>query len=60
MFGALRRFMADESGPTAVEYAVMLALILISVMVGIGAFGSQAVMLFGNSNTKMSAAGLGS
>ena len=52
--------MADESGPTAVEYAVMLALILISVMVGIGAFGSQAVMLFGNSNTKMSAAGLGS
>ena len=52
--------MADESGPTAVEYAVMLALILISVMVGIGTFGSQAVMLFGNSNTKMSAAGLGS
>lgn len=60
MFGALRRFLADESGPTAVEYAVMLALILISVMVGIGTFGSQAVMLFGNSNTKMSAAGLGS
>jgi pilus assembly protein Flp/PilA len=24
----LRRFLADESGPTAVEYAVMLALIV--------------------------------
>jgi pilus assembly protein Flp/PilA len=60
MFGVVRRFLADENGPTAVEYAVMLAMILLSVMVGISAFGSQAIMLFGNSNTKMSAAGLGS
>ena len=60
MFGVLRRFLADESGPTAVEYAVMLALILMSVIVGVSTVGSQAVMLFGNSNTKMSSAGLGS
>lgn len=60
MFGVIRRFLVDESGPTAVEYAVMLALILMSVIVGISTFGGQAVMLFGNSNTKMSAAGLGS
>lgn len=60
MFGVLRRFLADESGPTAVEYAVMLALILMSVIIGVSTFGSQAVMLFGNSNTKMSSAGLGS
>jgi pilus assembly protein Flp/PilA len=37
MFGSLakvRRFLASEDGPTAVEYAVMLALIIV-VCVGI-------------------------
>ena len=28
MFTHLKRFLRDESGPTAVEYAVMLALIV--------------------------------
>jgi pilus assembly protein Flp/PilA len=29
MFSHLKRFLCDESGPTAVEYAVMLALIVV-------------------------------
>jgi pilus assembly protein Flp/PilA len=29
MFSHLQRFLRDESGPTAVEYAVMLALIVV-------------------------------
>ena len=29
MFSHLKRFLSDESGPTAVEYAVMLALIVV-------------------------------
>lgn len=35
----LRRFLSDESGPTATEYAVMLALILLVVMAGVRTLG---------------------
>lgn len=36
------QFLSDESGPTAVEYAVMLALIIGTCLVAIGTFGSEA------------------
>jgi len=35
-------FLRDESGPTAVEYAVMLALIIGTCLVSIGYFGGSA------------------
>ena len=35
-------FLADESGPTAVEYAVMLALIVIVCLTAIQAIGTNA------------------
>ena len=38
----LLRFLRDESGPTATEYAVMLALIVGTCLVSIGFFGSSA------------------
>ena len=38
----LLRFLQDESGPTAVEYAVMLALIIGSCVGAIGFFGGEA------------------
>ena len=36
------RFIRDESGPTAVEYAVMLALIIGVCIGAVGFFGSTA------------------
>ena len=39
---ALVRFLKDESGPTAVEYAVMLALIIVVCIAAITALGSNA------------------
>ena len=39
---ALLRFLRDESGPTAVEYAVMLALIIVVCIASINALGSNA------------------
>jgi pilus assembly protein Flp/PilA len=39
---AALRFLKDESGPTAVEYAVMLALIVVVCMSAISAVGSNA------------------
>lgn len=34
-------FLNDENGPTAVEYAVMLALIVIACLTAIGRLGNQ-------------------
>jgi pilus assembly protein Flp/PilA len=45
----LRRFLASETGPTAVEYAVMLALILLVCLVAISVFGIQTSTMFNNS-----------
>jgi pilus assembly protein Flp/PilA len=43
-----RRFLASEDGPTAVEYAVMLALIVIVCIAGIQAIGANANTTFQN------------
>jgi pilus assembly protein Flp/PilA len=42
----LRRFLVSEDGPTAVEYAVMLALIVIVCLAAISAIGSNASATF--------------
>jgi pilus assembly protein Flp/PilA len=42
----LRRFLVSEDGPTAVEYAVMLALIIIVCLVAITAIGTNASATF--------------
>jgi pilus assembly protein Flp/PilA len=39
---ALKSFLCDESGPTAVEYAVMLALIIVVCITAITTLGSNA------------------
>jgi pilus assembly protein Flp/PilA len=41
-------FLKTEDGPTAVEYAVMLALIIVVCIVSITALGSNANRTFGN------------
>ena len=46
----VQHFINDESGPTAVEYAVMLALILAVCITAIGALGSASFNMWtGNS-----------
>ncbi len=42
----LRRFLVSEDGPTAVEYAVMLALIVIVCLTTISAIGTNANATF--------------
>jgi pilus assembly protein Flp/PilA len=43
---ALVRFLNNEDGPTAVEYAVMLALIIVVCITAITALGSNANKTF--------------
>jgi pilus assembly protein Flp/PilA len=45
---SVRRFLVSEDGPTAVEYAVMLALIIIVCLVAITSIGTKASTTFSN------------
>jgi pilus assembly protein Flp/PilA len=55
-----RRFLACEDGPAAVEYAVMLALIVAVSVAVIQALGASTIGSFGAFGGAMSAAGSGS
>ena len=44
----LQRFLASEDGPTAVEYAVMLALIVVVCLAAIGTIGTNTSTTFTN------------
>lgn len=50
----LIRFWHDESGPTAVEYAVMLALIICVCIGAVGFFGSTASGSWTDTSNKLS------
>lgn len=56
MIATLRRFLADEAGPTAVEYAVLLSLILLGAVAGVKAFGDGSSSLFTSDVSKLSTA----
>ena len=44
----VRRFLVSEDGPTAVEYAVMLALIIIVALTAIQTLGTRTSTTFNN------------
>lgn len=50
----LQRFLVSEDGPTAVEYAVMLALIVIVCLTAIRSIGQQANTTFNSVATELS------
>ena len=49
----IQRFLIDESGPTAVEYAVMLALIIIVCIASVGLVGQNTDALFQTSGNEI-------
>jgi pilus assembly protein Flp/PilA len=49
----VQRFLVSEDGPTAVEYAVMLALIVIVCLTAISAIGTKASTTFTNVSNKL-------
>jgi pilus assembly protein Flp/PilA len=53
MMNRVRRFLTSEDGPTAVEYAVMLALIIVACLVVIGALGTQVSSTFSQVENKL-------
>ena len=51
----LVRFVKTEDGPTAVEYAVMLALIIVVCLTAIGTLGSNANNSFSSTGARLKA-----
>jgi pilus assembly protein Flp/PilA len=52
--GAIRKFLTAEDGPTAVEYAVMLAMIVMVCIVAIQSIGTNAKATFQKVATQLS------
>lgn len=50
---SVKRFIISEDGPTAVEYAVMLALIIVVCLTAIQAVGTNASSTFTTVSTKL-------
>jgi pilus assembly protein Flp/PilA len=48
LIAGMRAFVLDENGPTAVEYAVMLALIIVVCITAITSLGTSANSTFNN------------
>ena len=55
----VQRFLVSEDGPTAVEYAVMLALIVIVCLTAIRSIGTNASATFENVAGELAGAGGG-
>ena len=55
----LLRFIREEEAATAVEYAVMLALILMAMIGAISALGAESGGMWDGIDTDMKAAGIG-
>lgn len=51
----IKRFLQSEDGPTAVEYAVMLALIIVVCLISIQALGSASSKSFSNISQSLGA-----
>jgi pilus assembly protein Flp/PilA len=49
----VQHFLVSEDGPTAVEYAVMLALIIVVCLTAISAIGTNANATFDSVATKL-------
>ena len=54
----LIKFLRDDDGATAVEYAVMLGLIIVTALTAIAALGQQGGSMFGGIRDEMNAHGI--
>lgn len=52
----IRRFLNDDSGATAIEYALILAMIFLVIISSVGLFASRATAMFAKISTAVSGA----
>jgi len=54
MIGELKRFLKEEAGPTAVEYAIMLALVALAIALATPNIRSAVLSVFNATSTAIS------
>ncbi|MFZ2031340.1 MAG: Flp family type IVb pilin [Vitreimonas sp.] len=54
---SLKRFCADETGATAIEYGLIAALIGVAIITAVGLVGTRLNTVFNTVSTKLSSAG---
>lgn len=52
-YACIKNFLVEESGPTAVEYAMMLALVLVTLVTAINSLGSSTNGIWSNDVNKI-------
>jgi len=57
LLNSVKKFLVSEDGPTAVEYAVMMALIIVVCIGTITSIGNNANARFGQVDTALSGGG---
>lgn len=50
---ALRRFIQDETGATAIEYGLIATLIALAIVAGVGSFADGLGALWDGNNSKI-------
>jgi pilus assembly protein Flp/PilA len=55
-FGILRRFRDDESGATAIEYAMIGGLMFVAIAGSLRLYGSRMSVIYGNISSTIAAA----
>lgn len=53
MRSMIRRFLKDETGATAVEYGLIVAVISLAIVGGVGRAFNEIGYMFGNTNSKL-------
>lgn len=57
MLNTIKRFLREEDGPTATEYAVMLALIIVVAIASVSTLGSKVNEIFTGINDQLDSVG---
>ena len=51
-----RRLLKDDKGATMVEYALIVAVLSLTIMVGVGGVANNLLYLWGDTNSKLNSA----
>lgn len=54
--GTMRRFLKDETGATAIEYALIVVVLSLTIVAAVGTAGNSLAYFLGNNASRLNAA----
>lgn len=49
----IQRFLRDERGSTAIEYGLIISLLVLAIVTAVGSVGDKVQFLFGDTNSAL-------